>query len=150
MKHHNQEKAFTLIELLVVIAIIAILMGVLMPALQRAKDLAKRTHCVSNIKQLALAWLVYKDDNDDKLVGSFISRDIEQYSPWVLAPEGGSEPPLEREMQAIKDGLLYKYVGRFFALFCCLHQQLVFLVGRYIVARALIGFSKQDERLDAS
>ncbi len=50
---------FTLIELLVVIAIIAILMAILMPALRAAKDQARRVHCVSNVKILSLAWLMY-------------------------------------------------------------------------------------------
>jgi len=63
-----KSKGFTLIELLVVIAIIAILMAVLMPALNRAREQGKRAACLSNLKQLQLAWITYADDNDDKVV----------------------------------------------------------------------------------
>ena len=64
----NKQKAFTLIELLVVIAIIAILMAILMPALNRVKEQGKRAACLGNMKQLALTWIMYADDNDDKIV----------------------------------------------------------------------------------
>ena len=59
---------FTLIELLVVIAIIAILMAILMPALNRAREQGKRAACLSNLKQLTLSWIMYADDNDDRIV----------------------------------------------------------------------------------
>ncbi|MGB2865450.1 MAG: prepilin-type N-terminal cleavage/methylation domain-containing protein [Sedimentisphaerales bacterium] len=64
----KKPKAFTLIELLVVIAIIAILMAILMPALNRVKEQGKRAACLGNMKQLALTWIMYADENDDKIV----------------------------------------------------------------------------------
>ena len=62
-----RKKGFTLIELLVVISIIALLLAILMPALGRAKEAAKRVVCLSNQRQLGLAWTVYAESNDGKM-----------------------------------------------------------------------------------
>jgi prepilin-type N-terminal cleavage/methylation domain-containing protein/prepilin-type processing-associated H-X9-DG protein len=63
----SKERGFTLIELLVVIAVIAVLMGILMPALQRAREQGKRTLCLNNLRQLGLAMHLYAEDYNYKV-----------------------------------------------------------------------------------
>jgi len=75
---------FTLIELLVVIAIIAILAAMLLPALAKAKQRAMAVQCLSNTRQLAIAWTMYAGDNNDMMVPN---RGLGGQSPLIVNPQ---------------------------------------------------------------
>jgi prepilin-type N-terminal cleavage/methylation domain-containing protein/prepilin-type processing-associated H-X9-DG protein len=123
---NRKRHAFTLIELLVVVAIIAILMAILMPALNRAREQGKRTVCHGNLKTLTLAWIMYADENDGRIVNGAggINRNAGNLSenPWVgegwganwnnqnVETTGKTE---EEKKQAIRDGAMWPVVNNY-------------------------------------
>ena len=120
---------FTPIELLVVIAIIAILMAILMPALQIAREQARGVSCSANQKNLALAYIAYADENDSTVCGGHAIHDtVNGVPPWVMPPldySGGNivpkpSGPVTREQRynGLKEGELYKYIKDVGAYHC--------------------------------
>lgn len=109
---------FTLIELLVVISIIAVLMGVLMPALSTAKKMAQSIGCSSNLRSLMIAWRMYADQNDDKLVAAQdgITGRPNWFTGWMDFTTDPVNWDIENDMTKSP---LWGYVGKDPKIFKC-------------------------------
>ena len=100
----NWRRGFTLLELLAVIATIATLAALLLPILGNAKIKAQRTSCLSNLRQLGIGWVMYKDDNNDYLAESYPvdNPDVWVQGDMTKAAEAGNA-------DLIRQGKLYNY-----------------------------------------
>src|SRR5262245_20809399 len=120
--HPSKPKAFTLIELLVVIAIIAILAAMLLPALAKAKTKAQGIQCLSNTKQLTLAFILYPGDNDDWLVSAQNNVGNPPRTIWINGDVGLDIAPNNSHWKVEEDiakGPLWTYSGKAGAIYRC-------------------------------
>jgi prepilin-type N-terminal cleavage/methylation domain-containing protein len=123
--YRKAQKGFTLIELLVVIAIISLLLSIVVPALRLAKRKAAAAVCLTNVKNLSLAWYTYQSENK----GFLMSGNPDRPYAWIKHPEredGKScdltapAPPVtdEDEKRGIAKGMMYDYIDNFDTYHC--------------------------------
>jgi prepilin-type processing-associated H-X9-DG protein/prepilin-type N-terminal cleavage/methylation domain-containing protein len=99
--------AFTLVELLVVIAVLAILAGLLLPAVAKAKAKSQAIYCANNMRQMQLAWYIYADQNEDVMPLNDVNTEgNDVLGSWVLGNAG-----LQADLSNLTNGTLYPYVG---------------------------------------
>lgn len=124
-----RRNGFTLIELLVVIAIIAILMAILIPALNVAKEQARGVACMSNQKTMGLAYVMYANENDSSICGGMARyAPTNGVPPWVMPPLDYSagqivQMPtgavtLQQRLNGLKEGILFPYIKNVGAYHC--------------------------------
>jgi prepilin-type N-terminal cleavage/methylation domain-containing protein len=112
------KKGFTLVELLVVIAIIALLVALLLPAINKAKSISQRAICISNQKQLQMAHTMFSNNHGDKILYSSAWKS-ERSAPYAWAPGSLNIGKYLNRREWIKKTPLYSYVGNSANIFKC-------------------------------
>src|SRR5687767_10732804 len=102
-----RRRGFTLVELLVVIGIIALLISILLPSLNQAREQAKQTQCLSNLRQLGLAFMMYANDYKGRLPIRNTSAGVgPRQWDWIYWQKPPILPP-----EAINDSLVCRYMA---------------------------------------
>lgn len=108
-------RGLTLVELLIVLGVISLLLAIMFPALIRVRNQAQSTVCLQNVRTLSLAWLLYKDANNDELVGGNVGQNPHD---WVQGPTG-TGTFIERKKEGIRQGALFRYAGEAVDVYRC-------------------------------
>src|SRR5579864_1681419 len=145
--------AFTLIELLVVIAIIAILAAMLLPALSKAKIRAQRVKCLSNLRQLQFAWIMFADDNNDNVAPNYdqSQNSIQGWVKGIMKWDNGGAPWLDNyDVTNLSTSALGPYCSRQTGIYKCPGDTLDALKGprvRSVSMNAYVGGSSTDPNI---
>jgi prepilin-type N-terminal cleavage/methylation domain-containing protein/prepilin-type processing-associated H-X9-DG protein len=139
---------FTLLELLVVISIICLLMSIMLPSLTRAREQGKRIVCLSNMRNLTQAWMVYALENDDRLCSADTDWDVPPDCHWVADGHNMPGNDVGGTPGAIMAGILWPYTGEALDLYKC-KSDVSERLRSYAISRTMNGqiFSSESDKI---
>ncbi|MBN1362228.1 MAG: prepilin-type N-terminal cleavage/methylation domain-containing protein [Sedimentisphaerales bacterium] len=140
-------RGLTLVELLLVMAIVSSLIAISLPALVCVRNQAQAAVCVQNLKALSLAWLLYKDDNDDRLVGGIAGNEP---GDWVRIATGNSAGTTAGEREGIRTGALFRYTDEAIDIYRCPADQRALASGQTAFRSYSIAGGANGERYEDS
>ena len=112
------KKGFTLVELLVVIGIIALLVALLLPAINKTKSVGQKVACISNQKQLQMAHMLFSDDHGDKILYSSAWKQ-EKSAPYAWMSGSLNLSKYINQARFLEGTPLFPYVGKSIGVFKC-------------------------------